>query len=378
MYDIYVLTPGGLENIAKQDIEKIIGHGANIVERGLIKAKCGEAEIIKLNIWGRTFTRVLLGIGEGVFVELDDLINAVSEIDYTQFFKDGYSFAVRCSRSGKHNFTSIDAARGVGGVIHKKLLDAGMDIHVDLKNPTIEFILKIYEDRFYLGINTSGEGLNKRGYRIYSHPAALNPVIASGMISLLEWDGNNMLIDPMCGGATIPIEAIMSILNYAPGLYRKCHPLIWIPIFDQNHYWNIKKEAEEFKVDMDRKLSYAIEISSKHIEGGIKNAYSAGVEKYIKFILGDSRMLNKYIENDEYLFAFNPPYGIRLTRPGALPKIYYETLNSLNKLGGYRGVVITSATDIFEKTSIKAGYIIKRKLNVMHGNIKATIYLIET
>jgi tRNA (guanine6-N2)-methyltransferase len=376
-YDIYILTPGGVEGIAGDEVCEL-GCRVEYVERGLVKARGSIRDVINLNLWGRTFTMVLLGVCEGEFRDLDDIVRTVSRADFTPYFRDGYSFAVRCSRAGEHSFTSIDAAREVGGVIHRSLLDSGLDIRVDLDNPTIEFILRIHEDRFHLGVNTSGEGLNRRGYRVYSHPAALNPVLASAMIRLLGWRGEKILIDPMSGGATIPIEAVLKALEHPPGLYRERHPLADIPFIGEDEYLRAREEALKRRKKSSSEIAYAVEISEKHLSGGVRNAESAGVRENIRFILGDSTRLSKYVEEGDYIYAFNPPYGIRGTRREALPRLYRETLKELARVGAGRGAIITAAEKILGSIVKSLQMKISRRIRVMHGGLETTIYIIET
>jgi len=376
-FPIYLLTPGGLERIASKEVKSLVGK-VDYVERGLIETHGNVRDLIRLNIWGRTITRVLLGLCKGEFKSLNDLLNQISSIDFKPYFKDNYTFAVRCSRAGQHDFTSIEAASKVGSIINDSLAKANMNVKVDLKNPTVEFLLRIHENYFHFGINTSGEGLNKRGYRVYSHPAALNPVIAAGMILTLEWNGTPTLIDPMCGGCTIPIEGVMTALNYAPGLYRTYHKIVDLPMIDKEEYVKYREEAVKSRKHVDHELSYAVDISKKHIDGGIKNAESAGVKPYIKFIIGDSRKLSKYLEYGNYVFAFNPPYGIRMTRREAIPILYKETLESLYNVGAKSGVVITSETHLLIKLAKSIGYKIERRFNVMHGNLKTYIHILKS
>ncbi len=376
MIKILALTPGGLEKISVDEIRKIIGKSVN-VERGQVSFYGDYVDAIKLNILCRTITRVLICIDEGSFKDLNDLARKISRLDFKIYFKDGYSFAVRCSRTGTHDFTSIDAARVVGGVIHNSLLSQNMKIRVDLNEPDIEFHLRIRDDRYQLCIDTSGEGLNRRGYRVYSHPAALNPVIAAAMIQILNWNGSKILVDPMCGGGTIPIEACMIVRKIPPGVFRGAHPIIKLPVISEDEYWRIREDAIRKKLDINDILCFGIDAGKKYIDGSILNASSAGVKENIKFICGDSRRLEKLIPDDQYFFAFNPPYGIRLTRIKAIPELYNSILKSLKNIGGFEGIIITAAESAMRKAIKNANYNILRIYKVMHGNLETTIFHIQ-
>lgn len=376
MFKIIALTPGGLETISAKEVSSILNKKVDVT-RGQISLYGDVTEAIKLNILARTITRVLLCIDEGKFEDLDDLKMKVSRINFKEYVCDGYTFAVRCDRSGIHDFTSVDAAREIGGVIHRNLLSQKINIRVNLENPDTEFYLRIQQNNYQLCINTSGEGLNKRGYRVYSHPAALNPVIAASMIQIVNWRRPYILLDPMCGGGTIPIEGVMKILRIPPGIFRGYHPIIKLPFVDEEDYLNIRENAIADRVNTNEILAYGIDAGKKYIEGAKLNAESAGVINNICFMVGDSRKIERFIPQGEYIFAFNPPYGIRLTRQRAISKLYRDVIEALSKIGGIEGTAITTKTSCMKEALINAGYRIIQVFNVMHGNLKTTIFHVK-
>ncbi len=375
---ILLSTPEGLEEVAAEEAREIAGR-ACVTERGLVEVETDELGLVRLNLWGRTFTRVLLEVCSGRMGGLEDMLREINRNRerILECFRDEYTFAVRCQRSGKHGFTSLDAAREAGGVILNIARSAGLRVGVNLRQPTLEFYLKIRDDRFYLGINTSGEGLNKRGYRVYNHPAALNPVIAAGMVRMLGWKGQVPLLDPMCGGATIPIEACLSALDRAPGLYKSVHPLVQLSMLDARIYWEERKKAERVAKRAERKLVYAGDVSAKHLAGGMRNAESAGVREAIEFLHADCRHLYRHLDEGEYWFCVNPPYGVRSTRKGALPHLYREMLRSLLSIGATRGEVITSESELLEEAAREAGYGLRWRRRLMHGNLPAYVHFLE-
>jgi len=374
MYEYIITINNGLSEISSEEVYRITGRKPYSNEN-ILRFKGSEDDAYKLIIWGRTIHRVLLLIDEGVFNDMDDLSNKIGRTDLQEYFKKGSKFALKTTRYGEHSFTSIDVNKVIGGVIHSKLISLNMDPKVDLENPDIQFILRIIDDKYMFTVNLSGESLHVRGYRKYNHPASIKTSIASAMILLSGWRDQD-LIDPMAGGGTIPIEAAMIKYRYAPGLYRDHHPIINIPIFDEERYMAYRREAYELRINdrLDTKIIYN-DISKRYLEGAMLNARSAYVDKYIDFYLYDARMLSKYnIKIDEdFIVVSNPPYGIRMTRDKIIPRLYGEVVNELSVLGCSKIVVITSSWRYMLSALEKNGFKIVKKLKIKHGKLDTFI-----
>jgi|Deesub1362B_J571_1020462.scaffolds.fasta_scaffold00003_269 tRNA (guanine6-N2)-methyltransferase len=372
-YDVLALCPRGMESIASMEISNL--GVSNVIEgRGYIESNVDEHLLSKLNIYARTITRVILIIDKGEFIDLRDLKNKISGISFKEYIDAGQCFGVRCERIGRHSFRSIDAAREIGGVIHSQLMSRG--VRVCLDDPEIEIVLRIINNRYLIGINTSGESLHKRGYRVYNHPASLNPVIAAGMIYLIGWDRKTILIDPMCGVGTIPIEAAMIAMNIPPGIFRETHKITNLRFIDTDYYWKLRESAKsKTQFNIEKKIIFGIDASPKYIEWAKANSNAAGVSRIVSYFTGDSRRIYDIVPRNSYYSAFNPPYGIRLTRPRAIPHLYREIIASLKDVGVIKGAVISGSYHTMKSALTKAGYNITRDLVVLHGNILTHIYV---
>lgn len=373
-YEYIVTINKGIEEIAAREVYTLLGRKP-VIGDNILRVKGTVEDAYKLIIWGRTFHRVLLLIDEGEFKDLEDLKNKISRLDFKEYFKKGSKFALKTNRYGIHTFTSIDANKVVGGAIHDVLMEKNLDPQVDLKNPDIQFILRIVDDRYMLTINLVGESLHARNYRVYNHPASIKTSLAAAMILLSGW-GDEDFIDPMGGGGTIPIEASMIKYRYAPGLYRSFHPLINIPIFNSSDYHRFREDAIYMRIN--NKLDVSIvynDVSRRHYEGAILNSKSAGVDKYIDFYNYDARRLSKYgfkLRNG-FITVSNPPYGIRMTRHKVIPELYMEVVRELVGLGCKKFVMITSAwkslLNAFEENNVK----LVRKYQIKHGRLDTFI-----
>ncbi len=362
----------GIADIASKEVHDITGvyprAGDNILYASLDMDR-----LYDLILWGRTIYKVIHILDQGSFRDLDDLAERVEKVDLKLFGCDG-SFALRTSRYGSHDFTSLDANRVVGASIYRSLVRAGYDVRVDLTNPDVEYILRIVGDEYLFGVNVVGESLHIRRYRVYNHPASIKTSLASALIYISGYSGE-VFIDPMAGGGTIPIEAAMIKYRIAPGLYRESHPLIRIPYYDAELYFEKRREAGErrFEEVFGEPIIYN-DISPRYMQGAIRNAESAGVDRYITFMSYDARELSEYIPSLEGGTAvFNPPYGIRMTRKDVIYELYRDVVSELKILGVRKIVAITSEARLFRNALEENGYRIGCKYVVLHGKLTTHI-----
>jgi len=328
---------------------------------------------------------LLLEVFDGVET-LDDVYRCVASIDFSGIIRLDESFAVRPERVGEHSFTSIDIGRVSGQAIVDQFLSAfGARPRVDLENPDIEVYVELNWDRLFVGLQLTRVSLHRRGYRVFNHPASLKSTIASAMLRLVGWrpvEGKGVL-DPMCGGGTVVIEAALA----AKGIY---------PVCMRREALNRVVCERVLGLDIDEVLAplcqcgdaghrgfVGIELNPLFLEGAVLNAHSAGVSDSTLFLLGDCRELIglvKGLERElgaEIVYAvFNPPYGVRMRRRN-LVELYRGVLTKLVD-EGFEGVCfITSAIHVAELVLDELGLCECRKLYTMHGTLPSYIYVIE-
>jgi tRNA (guanine6-N2)-methyltransferase len=361
-------TVKGLEDIAGKEIEELGGCFLRLgSERVFFE---GNIELIyKLNLRCRCLHKLILLLIEGKATSLKEIYEIAKSVDYN--FLKNKKFAVRTTRVGSHNYNSCQISATIGQAI----LDSfGLEKpKVDLENPDIEIFSYVKDDEVNIGINTTGESMHKRNYRVYDHPAALRTTIACGMIKISNWNFKEVFLDPMCGGGTIPIEAALMARNIPPGIFRKDFAFKKLSFFDENSY---KNELEKALKESNNNLFniYAFDISKKHIEGAILNSKSANVYDTINFSVRDATREESYKGIDAKYIVLNPPYGIRQSRIKIIEKLYREFFNALkNSLCGATIVLITAVYKVLEKLDIN--YIEVR--DVKHGDLPAKIYKIN-
>ncbi|MGP3667984.1 MAG: tRNA (guanine(6)-N2)-methyltransferase [Candidatus Bathyarchaeota archaeon] len=372
-FDFMVTTINGFEDVAAKEVQDILGVEVKL-DVGKIFFNSNVNAIYMLNLDGRCIHKVFIVLGVLKFKNLDEIYRETRRIDYGWIIGSNQSFAVRAERHGYHNFTSLDVAAVVGKAIIESFLEAyNVRLKVNLKNPDVEFYAFVKNSTLILSVNTTGESLHKRGYRVYNHPAALKTSLACCLVRYSGWRFNQTLLDPMCGGGTIPIEAVLMAKRKPLNSFRHEFAFFKLKFFNKEEYEKICEKFSEKRVE---KLKvYGIDVSSKHLNGAIMNARSAGVYDDVVFILGDARKLGRYVNFKPEYIIVNPPYGIRSLRKEAVKKLYRDLLLSIKEIS--ENTILTLITGAWNefKAVLKELNIqdVEEKI-VMHGNLLTKVF----
>ncbi len=317
---------------------------------------------------------------------LDDIYRAVRGIDFSKIIAPNESFAIRPERIGEHSFTSIDIGRVAGqAVIDSYLESRGVRLRVDLENPDIEVYTELNQDRLYVALGVTRSSLHKRGYRVFNHPAALKTTIACAMLRIARWKPGTPLLDPMCGGGTIVIEAALASKGIEIPCF-KLRELVSNPVTERI----VPRALEKLRAFCSRtpgsseRAFIGIELNPRFAEGAAINAKSAGVDDVTLFTVGDcTKLMPKLVDVARHelgielrIAVFNPPYGQRM-RPRDLEALYRDTLALLRELGFERAVFITSAIETAEKVLMELDPGPAKRLYVVHGTLPSYVYAVE-
>lgn len=263
-----------MEDIAAKEVEKLLGRKVK-QDVGRIVFEGAVSSIYVLNLKARTINKVFIQLCRSKFANLEGIYKLAKNLNYTWIINPEQSFTVRTQRLGTHNFTSMDVLRVVGQAIVDSYTDAaGKRLKVNLDALDVEVYCLVRGDEFLMGINTTGPSLHKRQYRIYNHPAALKPTIASAMLKIGGYSPEKFMLDPMCGGATIPIETALEAMCIPPGKWRSDFAFLKLKICSPEEFekFRTKTLAEEIRNSKNPPVIHAMEKSAKHLDGGMENA----------------------------------------------------------------------------------------------------------
>ena len=346
-------TVYGLEDLASQEIRSF-GAKINSIFPGKVIFEGDDELIYLLNYSAKTIFRVVILLGMGEVENLEDIKKIVKEGD----FQIRGTFGVESKRRGEHDFTSMDISATVGEIILKKSSSA----KVYLDDPQTKILCWLDQNLFYYGIDTTGESLHRRGYRVYQHPAPINPVLASLMLRFSGWHGD-ILVDPFCGSGTILIEAYHNY-NHMPNLFRDFR-FRRLELYDEDRWKEIKMK-ENRKIKKRELELIGVERFRKHVEGAKLNAKKAGVN--IRCMVGYAENLHSYVNYAPHIIT-NPPFGLRIGSKKKIFRLYEEFARELEEY--FTG---SELTIIMPSTKFEAYFHILEKREVLYGNLRVNAY----
>jgi len=380
MLRYFCTVPQGTEDLAAKELSRV-GVNVRSITPGKVFFTADERFIYKGNNVLRTVNRVFIELIRTKFGTLRDIREIAKSLSYLEFIRSNATFAVRAERVGTHDFTSVDVGREVGaGVIESYMNETGVKLKVNLKRPDVEIHAFIINNYLTMGINTTGASLHKRGYRVYDHPAALKTTLAAALLELLDYKEGSFL-DPMCGGATIAIEAVHKGFSIPTTLFRQDYAYRRLKLYDPQVERDVIRDLLS-KIELTKDIhAYCIDASPKHLAGARLNAASANVAWITTFIEGDSTLQKTYslVDAEVRYAAVNPPYGIRFHNPKKLPAFYRRFLGTFFKrFPEARLALITAAVRVLEEAVSETSVRIVRRIDVMHGGLRARMYLLTS
>lgn len=344
-----------------------LGYNDLKVENGKVEFRGSLKDIARTNIWLRTADRVLLKMGEFKALSFEELFQNTKALPWEEWIPEDGNFVIEGKSVDSKLFSISDCQRIVEKAIVEKLKTKYNVEWFKKTGAKYTVEVSLLKDIATLTIDTSGEGLHKRGYRDRAGDAPIKETLAAAMILLSYWNKDRVLLDPLCGSGTIPIEAAMIGKNIAPGLDRKFAAEMWEKI-DKEYWSEVRKDAFS-AIDNNVKLHIlGCDIDKRSILRARDNAANLGLEDDIAFFMKDMRDVDL---NDEYgVVITNPPYGERIGEKEEVTKLYIDLGKKFRELKTWSVYVITSDEDFEKKYGKKADK--KRKL--FNGRIKVDYY----
>ena len=358
-------TNMGLEAVTKRELQDL-GYKDLEVNDGKIKISCQLKDIAILNLRLRTAERVLLLIDSFRAETFEELFDKVFEIRWWDYIAEEDQFIIQ-GRSRKSKLFSIsDCQRITEKAIIEKLKMKYKVSWFEKSGPRVKIEVSLLNDIAEITMDTSGDGLHKRGYREVNYKAPLSETIAASLVKLTFWNKDRILADPFCGSGTIPIEAAMIEKNIAPGLMRD-FDFVNFKFFDEEIFKEEKKKCYS-EIKYDEKLEIlASDVSHKAIQIARANAEILGLDEDISFFQKDIRDLD--LPDDYGIIITNPPYGERIGKKDVdqLNKELGELARSLKTWSYY----IITANENFEKNFGKKA---DRNRKLYNGRLKTYYY----
>ena len=352
--------------------QELIALGANNVQIGrrAVSFTGDKAMLYRANFCLRTALRVLEEIkqaslrfspkGKNVKPE-DQLYEIVKSIEWSKYMKVDSTFAIDATVYSEilrnSRFVTYRVKDAIADYWSEK---AGKRPNVEVNNPDLRINVHIANEQVTVSLDSSGESLHKRGYRVATTEAPINEVLAAGMLLLAGWNGQSDFYDPMCGSGTIPIEAALIARNIAPGVFRKSFGFEKWPDFDEDLWSEIYNDDSQER-EFTHKI-YGSDASFYAIQQAQKNVKSAGVAKEIE--LRQIRL--EELKGGEGLVMINPPYGERLASNKDMEELYGKIGTALkHQFAGSTAWIISSNEAAMKCIGLKPS----KKMRLLNGEL---------
>ena len=357
----------GLESLVADEMKRLDLKDVH-AENGRVHCEGTLADIARLNISLRCGARVLMELGSFPAPDFEALFQGVAALPWEDYIPREGEFPVK-GWSLNSTLHSVPACQAIVKKAAARRLGTAYGLEtLPESGSRYQIQFAIVKDIATLYLDTSGEGLYKRGYRAQNMGAPLRETLAAALVTLSRYRGKDPFCDPFCGSGTICIEAALIAMNRAPGLDRSFDAQRWgfVPSGD---WLTAAGEAmdKEFHGRYDIRGG---DVDPRAVAIARDNARKAGVEDVVRFEVADMRNFRR---DDTYgQLVTNPPYGERLLERQEAEALYRDFGKMWERLPDtWRTLVLSSHTE-FERSF---GHQAKKKRKLYNGMIKCDLFM---
>ena len=275
----------------------------------------------------RTASRILVRLGEFHAAAFSELRKKAARLAWDRYLIPGQPVALRVSCRKSRLYHSSAVAERVAGAIGDRLGQPAPVLKFDAQGtnqlPQLIFV-RLVRDRCTISIDSSGELLHRRGYRLETAKAPIRETLAAGMLLACSWDAASPLLDPFCGSGTIPIEAALLAGGISPGSMRHFSFMDWFNFNAQ--LWEKVLDKEKLRTRTRIPKIIASDRDAGAIRIAQANAERAGVANDIEF---SCRAVSAIEPHGSGWVVTNPPYGMRVSKNKDLRNLYAQFGNVL-------------------------------------------------
>lgn len=377
MYDyltkgFFAQAPGMMEELCKEELIELGATNAVTAYRG-VYFNSDISTLYKINYSSRLLSRVLAPLKSFHCNNTNVLIQAAKKINWEDFCSIEKTFSITSSVTKSNITNSLYASQVLKDVIADYFRDKyGKRPNVDTVNPDVRFNLRIEKDKAVISLDTSGESLHKRGYRLLAGEAPMQETLAAAIIRISKWDGENTLWDPMCGSGTIICEALMHYCKIPAQYLRQNFGFFNLPDFNNNDWIKMKAKCDSEIRALPKGLISASDKSQKMIDVAKDNLsrlpYSGAVDL-------KCHPFQHVKEFKDGTLIVNPPYGIRLGEIEEVKKLYTELGDFLKtKCTGTSAFIYTGDPELRKSIGLKTS----KRIPLVNGKLEGVLFQIDS
>jgi putative N6-adenine-specific DNA methylase len=364
IFELTAKTLSGLEPMLANELADIGVEDVQIGTR-VVEFTGNLATVYKANLYCRTALRILVKLESFVAEDDDQLYKNTFEFPWEQYFGVNDTFAIDATLIRSTLTHTQYAALKVKDAIADRFRKVSNNERpsVDVMSPDVRINVHISSNYCTLSLDSSGESLHRRGYKLGMHEAPMSEVLAAGLLMLSGWDKTTPLIDPMCGSGTFLTEAALMATNTPPGMFRKQFGFERWRGFDENLWRKVKGDAKASIKPLTTEISGS-DFNTKSLEAAADNIKNCGFEMDIRV---EKLAFEKMDAPGKPVFLImNPPYGERL-KPEQLNGLYAMIGTKLkNDFSGSEAWIISPNIDAMKNVGLKPS----RKITVYNGPLE--------
>ncbi len=364
-FTCYASCSFGLEKIVALELEAL-GLKEIRIKDARVYFNADTEELARANLWLRSADRIYIVLGEFTAKTFDELFSEVNSIEWEALLEKDEAIPVSGDAVQSVLMSVSDIQSVTKKAIVERLREKWHVNYLSEKGNRVPIYVSTVRDAFTVAVNTSGEGLNRRGYRVKNVQAPLRETLAAGIISISRWK-DRPFYDIMCGSGTIVIEAALKACNIAPGLRRQ----FALTGFGREWAHAMKSEKEKAQEGIIKEPDVEIrgsDIDPVALDIARYHAKRAGVADLIRFEKKDALVFTP--ETATGTLITNPPYAVRLGNNEEIAELYRKMGETLRPLSGFRQYFICADPEFPVHYGMKEDS--RRKL--YNGNIMCYLF----
>jgi len=368
----FAQVTGKMEEMGEQELLELGGRNTKKVYRG-IYFEADHADLYRINYNSRLLSRILAPLTTFYCDNPNVLLKAATDIKWEEIFTVDKTFAITASVSMSKIDNSLYAAmRLKDGIADYFTSKFGKRPNVETTNPDVRINLHIEKNDAIISLDTSGESLHKRGYRLLAGEAPMQETLAAAIIRLSKWDGEKPLLDCMCGSGTILCEALMHYCRIPAQSLRKKFGFFNLPDFDRNIWNEIKKEAENKIRPLKKGIIIGSDKSREAIEVAQNNLSRLPYSDMVEL---SRKPFSEISGFENGILITNPPYGIRLGKLAEVQDLYKELGDFIKqKCTGTTAFIFTAEPTLRKYIGLKT----TKKIPLENGKLEGILMQIDS
>lgn len=369
----FAQVPGMMETLCEEELIELGAVNTKTTYRG-IYFEVDAAALYRINYTSRLVSRVLAPLITFHCPTTNVLVKTAEKIKWEEIFSVEKTFAITSSVAKSQINNSLYASQclkdGIADYFRK--VSDGKRPDVNTVNPDVRINLHIEKDTAVISLDTSGESLHKRGYRLLAGEAPMQETLAAAIIRLSKWDGQNPLWDCMCGSGTILCEALMHYCRIPAQKLRTNFGFFYLPDFNKQIWENVKSECDSKIRPLPKGIISGSDKSQKMIEVAKDNLSRLPFSYAVEISCHPFQHVKQF-ENGTLIT--NPPYGIRMGEFEEVKKLYTELGDFIKqKCKGTTAFIYTGDPTLRKSIGLKT----TRRIPLVNGKLVGVLVQIDS